>query len=387
MFDQVYRFESIFKCTPRHATTDIGQVDSGTMIRMETMEQPSDKSTPTRARTVDLVRDTSSPHNSATIQYPPAWYYFASVKELARGPVSKQLIGKSLVGFLTESGQPGVLSDRCAHMGSQLAGGCVVGENLQCSLHHWQFGTDGHCSHVPATENIPSFARQTSYPAVVRHGYVYFFNGRAPDFPLPFFDSLSPDDLVASRPFVETVHCPWYMIGANAVDTQHFAIAHDRTLQQLPEVDYPDPLAHRVVLHFQVTGDSLADRVTKYFGGANVRLQVTDWCSTMVFAHSTLARTETFGMLSIVPLAPDRTLVHATIMARASEGRFQRRLLDPFRAAIRRSLIRKFLRSDIDRLSGTRYSPQTFIDIDAQFADYFQWLTKVIHRHNIGTKS
>jgi hypothetical protein len=177
------------------------------------------------------------------------------------------------------------------------------------------------------------------------------------------------------------------MIGANAVDTQHFAIAHDRTLQRLPAVDYPHPLAHRAVCHFQIAGNSLADRVTKRFGGTNVRLQVTDWCSTMVFAHSTLAKTETFGMLSIVPLAPDRTLVHGTIMARASEGRFQRRWLDPLRAAIRRVLIRKFLRSDIDRLSGTRYSPHTFIDIDDQFADYFQWLARVTHRHNTGKKS
>lgn len=354
---------------------------------METMEQPSGKSSPTTESAADSVCDTSSVQNLATIQYPPAWYYFASVKELSRGPVSKQMIGKSLVGFLTESGQPGVLSDRCAHMGSQLAGGCVVGENLQCSLHHWQFGTDGSCPHIPATKKIPSFASQTSYSAVIRHGYVYFFSGGEPDFPLPFFDSLSPDDLVAAQPFVETVHCPWYMIGANAVDTQHFSIAHDRTLLQLPDVDYPDPLAHRTVCHFQIAGHSLADRVTKYFGGATVRLQVTDWCSTMVFAHSTLARTETFGMLSIVPLTPDRTLVHGTIMARASEGRFQRRWLDPLRAAVRRSLIRRFLRSDIDRLSGTRYSPHSLIDIDAQFADYFQWLTGVTGRHNTGNKS
>lgn len=362
-------------------------VDSGTMGRMKTDEQVTGRSSPTTAKAADSVNENSLDQNLATIQYPPAWYYFGSVKELSRGPVSKQLIGKSLVGFLTESGKPGVLSDRCAHMGSQLAGGRVVGETLQCSLHHWQFGTDGCCTHIPATDNIPSFARQANYSAVIRGGSVYFFNGPKPDFPLPFFDSLSPDDLVAAQPFVETVHCPWYMLGANAVDTQHFSIAHDRTLLQLPEVDYPDPLAHRTVCHFKIAGDSIGDRLTKYFGGGTVRLQITDWCSTMVFAHATLARTESFGMIAMVPLSPDRTLVHGTIMARASAGSFQRRLLDPLRAAVRRLLIRNFLRSDIDRLSGTNYSPHSFIEIDAQFADYFQWLMRVTERSNSGNKS
>lgn len=320
-------------------------------------------------------------HDPSRIPYPESWYYFGSVRELAKGPINKDLLGKQLVGFLTDSGQPGVLTNRCVHMGSGLAAGCVVGESLQCALHHWRFSTSGRCEEIPALDEIPGFARQTSFPAVVRHGNVYFFNGPEPLFPLPFFDGFEPDELVAAQPFVEYIECPWYMIGANAVDVQHFAIAHDRRMECKPETDHPHPYVHRTVCHFEVVGNSIGDRITRRFGGPNVRLEVINWGSTMIFARSTLAKTETYGMLSVVPLSPDRTMGHVIVMARPGNGRLSRKLLDPLRARVRRALIRIFLRSDVGRLSGTQYSPNTLIEIDDQFAEYFDWLNG-LNRHN-----
>lgn len=317
------------------------------------------------------------------IPYPASWYYFGSVRELSQGPIKKSLLGRQLVGFLTESGQPGVLGSRCVHMGSDLGAGCVVGESLQCALHHWRFNTSGRCEEIPASDEIPEFARQTSFPAVIRHGCVYFFNGPAPLFPLPFFDGFEPAELVAAQPFVEYLDCPWYMIGANAVDVQHFAIAHDRRMERQPEVDHPHPHVHRTVCHFEVVGNSVSDRITKRFGGRNVRLEIVDWGSTMIFARSTLAKTETFGIVSVVPLTPDRCMGHVIVMARPGNSILSRRLLDPLRARIRRTLIRTFLRSDVHRLAGTQYSPHTLIEIDDQFSRYFDWLNGLNRRNPV----
>ena len=313
----------------------------------------------------------TTPHR---IPFPPAWYYFGSVAEMRRGPVSREIIGQRLVGFLTKSGQPGVLSRHCVHMGSDLSEGCVVGESLQCALHHWRFGPDGNCVEIPATENIPEFAGQNSFPAIIRHDSVYFFNRRAPLYPLPFFNGFEPDELVAAKPFVEHVECPWYMVGANAVDVQHFAIAHDRKMQRPPEVDHPHAHQHRTVCHFDIVGTSFSDRLTKRFGGPEVKLEIVDWGSTMILARSTLAKTETFGMLSVVPLTENRCMGHVTVLAKPGSSAIGRTVLDPLRATIRRLLIRTFLRADVGRLAGTRYSPQTLIGIDDQFAEYFHWL-------------
>lgn len=320
-----------------------------------------------------VVRSTAS-SDSKLIGYPRGWYLFCRESEVRRKPVRKNLMGLDLVAFFTEGGKIGVIDTHCVHMGADLSRGEVVGESLRCPLHHWQFDVEGRCSGVPCQEKIPEFARQRSFPAEIRHGNVYFFKGSKPLYPLPFFDGEEVEELIAAKPFVEYLNCPWYMVGANAVDVQHFSIAHDRQMLRSPEVTHPSPYVHKTVCHFKILGDSIADKLTRHFGGPESRLQVTDWSSTMIFAHSTLDRSETLGMLSLVPLAMNRTMVQVTIMARRSKSNI-RSLLDPARARIRRSLIRRFLRSDIERLTDTYYSPNSLIEIDRQFAEYFDWHT------------
>ena len=319
----------------------------------------------------DLAEFLSRP---AAGDYPPSWYRLCSAAEIHRGPKLCSILGRDLVAFFASDGEPVVLDNRCVHMGASLSRGCVVGDTIECPLHHWRFARDGRCVATPSGGDVPRFARQQAYPAAVRGGQVYFFNGRHARFPLPFFADLEVDELVAAKPFVETLECPWYMVGANAVDTQHFLIAHDRRLLRLPEVDYPSPHVHRTVCNFEVQGSAFSDWLTRRFGGSSVRLEVTDYGSTMLFAHSQLARAETFGMLCMKPLSPLRTEVHVTIMSRRSGERWRQVLVDPLRAWIRRGLIRRFLRSDVELLGGTAYSPHTLIEIDEQFSEYFSWL-------------
>ncbi|MCA9239598.1 MAG: Rieske 2Fe-2S domain-containing protein [Planctomycetales bacterium] len=307
------------------------------------------------------------------ISYPSGWYLFCRASEARRGPVRKTLLNKKLVAFVTESGNPGVIAAGCVHMGADLGGGEIVGETLRCPLHHWRFDVSGRCCEIPASDDVPGFAQQRGYPATIRHGNLYFFKGDDAAYPLPFFEGVEVAELVASRPFIEYVDCPWYMVGANAVDVQHFAIAHDREMLGRPEVAHPNSHVHNTVCRFRIRGGSVADALTRHFGGPESRLEVTDWSSTMIFARSTLARSETFGMLSLVPVSERRTMVQVIVMAKRGSNPM-RRLLDPARARIRRALIRRFLRSDVGRLSGTFYSPNSLIEIDQQFGEYFDWL-------------
>src|SRR5690349_18600616 len=133
--------------------------------------------------------------------YPASWYLLCGSAELRRKPLAKTILGRQLVVFRTQSGQVAVLDGRCAHMGADLGGGCVVGESIRCPFHGWEYGRDGQCTNIPGTcEAIPRFARQTAYPAVERHGYVFFFNGPEPLFPLPFFLDSKPEELTAGIP-------------------------------------------------------------------------------------------------------------------------------------------------------------------------------------------
>src|SRR5437879_2405069 len=109
--------------------------------------------------------------------YPAAWYLFGEVRELCHRPVSKDLLGRRLVSFRTETGKLVVLDARCSHLRADLGNGCVVGETVQCPYHNWRYDATGRCVHIPAGVAIPDFARQRSYPAIERHGLIFFFNG------------------------------------------------------------------------------------------------------------------------------------------------------------------------------------------------------------------
>ena len=65
--------------------------------------------------------------------------------------------------FARRSGRLAILDARCSHLHADLGNGRVVGDTVQCPYHHWRYGGDGRCVHIPASREIPSFAP----PAIV----------------------------------------------------------------------------------------------------------------------------------------------------------------------------------------------------------------------------
>ena len=195
--------------------------------------------------------------------YPAAWYLFGDSREMHRRPVSKDLLGRRLVAFRTAGGEVAVLDSRCSHLRADLGNGCVVNDTIQCPYHHWRYDRTGRCVDIPAGVAIPEFARQASYPAQERHGLVFFFHGPRALYPLPFFADADPGDFIRARPFGMTLHCPWWLVGANACDLQHFLGSHDRKLAGPPTVENPTPYSRRARAPFAVVGTSWRDRLTE----------------------------------------------------------------------------------------------------------------------------
>jgi phenylpropionate dioxygenase-like ring-hydroxylating dioxygenase large terminal subunit len=271
------------------------------------------------------------------------------------------------------------LDARCSHLGADLGRGQVVGGAIQCPFHGWQYGPDGRCTHIPVTTDIPPRARQACFPVAESHGLVFVFNGPRPLFPLPFFANERREDFVPARPFETILDCPWYLVGANAFDLQHFRAAHDRRLASEPAVDCPAPFARRASARFTVSGNSLQDRLTRRLAGGEVEMSITDWCGNLLFATATFRRTRSYGMVATEPLADGRVHVRVFVFVRRAATLAGRVLLDGPRRWVRRYFIRKFLSSDAARLDGARYHPHGLIDWDRDLADYFCWLASVAH--------
>jgi hypothetical protein len=167
------------------------------------------------------------------------------------------------------------------------------------------------------------------------------------------------------------------MVGANAVDLQHFRAAHDRELLSPPSVDFPDPFAHRTTAKFSIAGQSMTDHLTRHFAGDEVIMEMTDWGGTLMFVRATFRHTQSYGMLAQLPLGPHRTFAHVTVFVPRHTNRRFGVLIDPINALLRRLFIRRFLHSDVARLAGTWYNPETLIEIDRLMLEYFEWLSSL----------
>ncbi len=303
---------------------------------------------------------------------PATWYLFGPSQEVRRRPVAKDLLGRRLVAFRSASGAVAILEGRCSHLGADLGRGRIVGDSIQCPFHHWEYAPDGNCRHIPAQDVIPAFARQHCYPAAERHGFVFFFNGPEPLFPLPFFFDCRPEDFVAGRPYRFVADCSWFLLAANGFDREHFAAVHDRTMTGPPRVDCPHPLARCMRYTARVTGGSVFDRLIRRFAGDPVEVTITSWGGPFILVTGFFHRARSYMIIATQPMPDGRTRVELIVFAPRAQKPWAR-LLRPVGLEVRRLLSRAFMRDDVDRLGGIRYNPHTLIEADRLLIDYFHW--------------
>jgi len=79
------------------------------------------------------------------------WYVACRSSDLGRRPIRRTLLGVPLVLFRARD-RVGALLDRCPHRNVPLSLGTVVGSELQCKYHGWEFDCSGRCTKVPGLE-------------------------------------------------------------------------------------------------------------------------------------------------------------------------------------------------------------------------------------------
>jgi nitrite reductase/ring-hydroxylating ferredoxin subunit len=316
--------------------------------------------------------------------FPASWYLFGPVRELRRGPVSKTLLGRRLVAFRTSSGKLVVLDGRCTHMGADLGNGCVVGEEIQCPYHSWRFTPDGRCSATPYTEPPPRSHLLRSYPVVERGGLLFFFNGERPLFPLPFFPDADPAQFVAARPLRYDADGPWYMVMANSFDVQHFHGVHARELVGEPVIDCPHEWARRIRVTFRVAGNSVADRLLRWFVGEYVQVSMTNWGGPVIVVTADFRRTRSWLTIFTDPV--DRDRCYLNILPHVKRGS-----LGPlFRALsllVRRQFTHHFIADEIRTLAGIRYLPEGLAPADRPMIEFFRWLVQLPQHQYAGDRA
>ena len=338
---------------------------------------------------------TAAPPAGAFAARPASWQIFAPSRAVRDRPVSRELFGRRLVAFRS-GGKIAVIDGRCWHLGADLGGGELVDGCVACPFHGWRFDATGRCISIPAQREIPSAARQATYAAVERGGLIWAFPAERPAFDLPFFEGVPPGGLRFAPPFAFELNCPWWMVGTNGFDVQHFAGAHDRRLVGDLLVTTPHPFARRVQATFAVVGRSWRDRLTRLGAGAFVTMTATVWGGTVALVEARFhsgdradARRVTYGLTTIRPVASVdgslRTLVGVRVGARCSptaEGVGFHSFFRGFsgvQARVKSSFVRAFLEPDARLLDGARYDPARLVGADRVMIEYLRWLAPVSH--------
>jgi phenylpropionate dioxygenase-like ring-hydroxylating dioxygenase large terminal subunit len=167
------------------------------------------------------------------------WQPVARIDELKAGPRRAVLLGEALAVFMTTSGEPAVLADRCPHRGASLSLGGVHGDAIRCPYHGWEWQAgDGRCARIPSLSDqrqIPPEAWIAAYPARERWGLVWTAL-EEPRGDLPSVPWLEEDvwSLGHGRPFELPVG--FGLMIENFRDVAHFAFVHEGTMGAMPEV-------------------------------------------------------------------------------------------------------------------------------------------------------
>ncbi len=157
------------------------------------------------------------------------WQPVALAGDVAPGAAIPLLImGEELTLYRGESGALHLVGGRCAHRRTLLHTGWVVGEEIRCIYHGWQFDGKGACVNRPAEANtgMPR-TRIPAYPVREYMGLVFAWMGEgdAPEFDLPRKLPLEREGTLVANGR-ERWDNNWFQQVENSLDAVHVSFVH-----------------------------------------------------------------------------------------------------------------------------------------------------------------
>ena len=169
-------------------------------------------------------------------------------------------------------------------MGAHLRSGKVVGEKLQCSLHHFEIDSEG----TAHEQSDCATGQSRAWPVAERFGLVFLFAGRGTPPNLPCPEAFDEYAWITGPPIV--LKSDWRAMIVNGFDILHMRTIHQRALVAPPTFSYPNDGA----IHFNYTthvlpGGGLSSWVMKHL--SNNRIHVHQTCyGTIMLAESNLGK-------------------------------------------------------------------------------------------------
>lgn len=187
---------------------------------------------------------------------PNGWFQVAWSDEIGRGELKGlDYFGEKLVLYRGDNGRAFVLDAYCPHLGADLGcGGRVIGNNLRCPFHHWEFDGDGACVEIPYASRRPPKAELKSWLVEEKNGMIfvhYHRQGKAPVFDVPDLPEFEAEEWT---PFIKRdfiVRSRNQELAENTCDPAHFKFVHGTSALPTAEAEFEGPLL-KVKLNYPI---------------------------------------------------------------------------------------------------------------------------------------
>lgn len=160
-----------------------------------------------------------------------AWYAAALSEEVSRQPISRRIMGVSIMLFRTENGAAIALQDRCCHRSFPLSKGKLDGDTVVCGYHGLRYDISGKCIEIPMQEKPPVNIRVKSYRALERGPFIWLWMGdpeQADEAALPFQEWMDHPDWSTYIGYLP-IKGNYVHMHENLLDLSHLSFLHEKT--------------------------------------------------------------------------------------------------------------------------------------------------------------
>jgi nitrite reductase/ring-hydroxylating ferredoxin subunit len=300
-----------------------------------------------------------------------SWYPICFSSEVGRGElIGREFLDGRVVAFRGENGKVSVTSAYCPHLGADLARGKVVGNDVQCAFHRWEYDQCGVCVRTGAGDPPPPAARLFAFPTCERYGIVWAFNGREALWPLP--DFAFPDSDLAFHNYTSDLYtCDGWVIAVNTPDMQHIKVVHGFTFDGKDPHDLVDwkKWSHSYPLKASMSESASIDwRVGIH--GTSIYMQegmVQDWWLGLIIGLSCPK--------------PGHTMAFACIAVQKGDGSERGRQLIEERFRWTEGFGRRIASEDAQILNTIRFRPSALTRSDRTLAKFLEFLRDYPRAH------
>lgn len=313
------------------------------------------------------------------------WYIAMPCKDLKINSAKSITIGKQrIVFFRGKSGNVYALDAFCPHMGADLGLGKVIGENIQCLFHNWQYNNLGQCKNIPCGESIPSHIKLAYYATEEKYGFVWIWPDHTADTPVPYISTLEHQNLicVTGEPYIRSCHYHITMI--NGIDAQHLNSVHSLPVTMQPEISEPQTNFFHVKMSGFFKSDTKKNKLICWLMGGN-------YCYSMLYTYGTIGfltimgNVKLFGkfkfpelhmLYAYTPLANNTTKVTPIYFTINRKG-FTGKIKSTFLLYLTKKLFYFLKEEDGQIYENIKFNTGSLLKIDKPIAQYITYINKL----------